>query len=171
MILITSFEPWRHGQRVNSSDQLLEEYLRLHGKDDRIYPLRRLPVHAYKASHIIIRVINRLKPETVILCGQGKSRRFLQVEYQAKMEGKHIRSRVDIRSLITGISPVRTNRYAGRFVCNATYFRVLNYLDRRRPRVRCIFVHIPVRDQRYWADIVDAFIQIIARFNRLSSLK
>lgn len=162
MILITSFEPWRHGQRANSSDQLLGKFLKEHGKDERIFLLRRLPVHADKASRAIIHAINRLKPATVILCGQGKLRRFLRVEHQAQTEGKHIRSRVDIRHLTAGMPSLRASRYAGKFVCNATYFRVLNYLDRRRPSIHCLFVHVPEMNSRYWPDIVGTFAQLIA---------
>jgi len=161
-ILISSFKPWRDGQRTNSSDQLLGEFLQLHGKDDHIYLLRRLPVLSDKASYTIIQVINRLKPDMVILCGQGKSRRWLKVEYQAQVKGKHIRSRIDVSSF-AGLPSVRTSRYAGRFVCNATYFRVLNYLDRHRPSIHCLFVHVPEINSRYWPGITDAFAQLIAR--------
>jgi len=163
MILITSFEPWRHGQRANSSDKILEEFLKLHGGDERILLLRHLPVHTHKAARSIIHAINRLKPEMVILCGQGKSRRFLKLEYQAQVKGKRIRSRINLGHLTTGLPSVRTSRYAGSFVCNATYFRVLDYLDKHRPRIHCLFLHIPETNNRYWPDIMDDFSRLMRR--------
>jgi len=164
MILITSFATWRHGQRTNSSDQLLTEYLRLHDKDDGIYPLRRLPVHAHEAGCNIIRTINRLKPETVILCGQGKSRRYLVMERQAQTGNRRICSHADISYLAAEIPLLQTSRYAGKFVCNSTYFHVLNYLDSHRPRVRCVFVHTPVRNRHYWPPVVNSFNRLMDKF-------
>lgn len=162
--IITSFDIWRSGQSSNSSDELLRLLQNTFPDADEPLFLRRLPVQTNLAHRIVMEAVSRKRPDYLVLCGMGRCRR-LHVERQASNGAARIVSRANLRALIKGTG-VRISRYAGDFVCNDLYFRVLASLQRRGLHLPCIFVHVPLLNRRNRESIKDDMVQILRRMPR-----
>jgi len=163
-VLVTSFATWKYHQRHNSSDILLEALRKAHPEFVAAYCrlLRRLPVDAPRATRRILAAIDRWHPTYVVLCGMGGSS-YLKLEYAAGIGGKHQLSNVDVRVLVKGLPATRLSRFAGRYVCNETYYGVLKAIRARRLRSGCLFVHVPMLDRTNTGPIAADFFEILSR--------
>jgi pyroglutamyl-peptidase len=166
-VLATSFAIWKYHQRHNSSGVLLEALRKAHpgfvAAHCRL--LRRLPVDGPRATHRILAAIGRWHPSHAVLCGMGSSP-YLKIEGLAGIDGARQLSDVDVRSLAKGLSSTRLSRFAGRYVCNETYYRVLKAIRARRLKLGCLFVHVPLLDEKNIGPITADFFEILSRLNR-----
>ena len=168
-ILVTGFEPFG-GETVNASWEAARKLdglapRRIHRAVARLLPC------AYDASvKELIRAIETLRPEALLMTGQAARRGVVCVERFARnlddaaapdnhgvpAEGgsrSPRRARVargggagqDDCGAIRGAGiPARVSRSAGGFVCNHLYFGALQYLRRRTDgRSPAVFVHLP----------------------------
>jgi pyroglutamyl-peptidase len=127
--------------------------------------LRRLPVNVPGATRRILAAVDRLHPECLVMCGMGGSG-CLKIERVAELGGKRQLSHMDLKPLVTGLSAVRISAFAGRYVCNETYYRVLKAIRTRRLQLGCLFVHVPMLDKDNVAQISRDFYKILLRLSR-----
>jgi len=167
-VLVTSFAIWKYHQRHNSSDVLLAALRETHPDFVAAHCrlLRRLPVDAPRATRRILAAIGRWRPSYVVLCGMGSSP-YLKIEGLAGIGGARQLSNVDVRALVKGLSSTRVSRFAGRYVCNETYYRVLKAIHARRLKTGCVFVHVPMLDRKNTAPIGADFYEVLSRLSQL----
>jgi pyroglutamyl-peptidase len=160
-MLLTSFRTWLADQRSNSSDDLLELVVDRLPKGTAL--LRRLPVHAARAARRVAAADARHGPDVIVLCGMAARRRKLNVELRARRGRRELRTAVDVPGLVRGLRFTRVSRDAGRFVCEALYYRTLDLLRRRAMPAGCIFVHVPVLTAGNRGRIVADFLRLLQR--------
>lgn len=167
-ILITTFATWKYHQRYNSSDVLVENLLKEHPDfiAAHCYLLRRLPVNGPRASLRILKAAIRLRPSCLVLCGMGATT-SLKIERAAAHGNKRQFSNIELKPLVTALTATRLSGYAGRYVCNDTYYRVLKAIHRRRLKLQCLFIHVPNLDKHNTTRINNDFFEILTRLNRL----
>jgi pyroglutamyl-peptidase len=144
-ILFTSFDTWMPHQKSNASDDLLGKISQQDWFADSFILLRKLPVDPAAAPKEAIAKINQVQPDAVICCGMAESRQKLTVESQA-FSGENCRkTSVNLPQLIAGLPYTEISHDAGKFVCEALYYAVLNYLQTQaKSPIPCIFVHVPL---------------------------
>ncbi|MEO0853025.1 MAG: peptidase C15 [Cyanobacteria bacterium J06648_11] len=161
-ILLTSFAIWRDDQPSNASDDLLGWWVEQHARD-RVQVLRQLPVHTEQASDRVIAAIERDRPDYVLCCGMAESRTELELETNAKRDGHILYSTAKLDRWVQGLPRTRLSHDAGRFVCNGTYYRVLQWLRDRRYATQCAFVHVPKLDGTHQLAVRQDFSAIVQR--------
>ncbi len=181
-ILLTSFTTWKPEQPSNSSDDLLEELLQ---GDlaflDSLHFLRRLPVDFEQAPRLAIAHIQKLQPDVVVCCGMAETRDRLNLEMQAVKddpqnirasdsqdspnESRVLKTPLDLPRLAADLPHTDLSYDAGRFVCNALYFSLLEQAQAtQRP---CLFVHVPILTAANRLPILQDFCQILQRLIHL----
>jgi pyroglutamyl-peptidase len=166
-ILVTGFEPFG-GEAVNAS---WEAARKLDGwRLGEFAAVARLLPCAYDASvKELIRAIETLKPEAILMTGQAARRAVVCVERFARNLDDaaapdnlgHLRKAVAIsegaperleaaapvkaiaRAIRVAGIPARVSRSAGGFVCNHLYFGALQYLRDTGRATPAVFVHLP----------------------------
>jgi pyroglutamyl-peptidase len=171
-ILVTGFEPFG-GETVNASWEAarkLESWR--HG--DYAAVTRLLPC-AYDASvKELVRAIETLRPDALLMTGQAARRAVVCVERFARNlddapapdnDGALRRAlrisrgapdRLEAAAQVTTIAraikeagiPARVSRNAGGFVCNHLYFGALQHLSDKRSAIPAVFVHLPVTPEQ-----------------------
>jgi pyroglutamyl-peptidase len=57
-------------------------------------------------------------------------------------------TRVDVKKLVNALKstgvPATISYFADTFVCNYTYFKTLDYLQRKKLKTNCVFIHVPL---------------------------
>ena len=167
-ILVTGFEPFG-GESVNASWEAAQ---RLEGwRRGNYAAVARLVPCAYDASvKEIVRLIETLRPEAILMTGQAAGRSVVCVERFARnldtaaapdndgVLRRGIRISRDapdwleaaapvgaiVRAIKEAGIPARASTNAGGFVCNHLYFGALDHLRRERRAIPAIFVHLPV---------------------------
>jgi pyroglutamyl-peptidase len=181
--LLTSFAPWKANHWSNSADDLLQDlladlsYLETHPEThpERKLPLtalhflRQLPVNFPVAQSIVTHKINQLQPNLVLCCGMAESRHKLSLESNAVCREQPLYTSVDLDVLVAGLTQTEISHDAGRFVCNALYYGILNYLKCYSPDTLCLFVHIPVLTPNNRKGIVTDFWAILERLEQLTT--
>ncbi|MEO1131836.1 MAG: peptidase C15 [Cyanobacteria bacterium J06639_1] len=164
-LLLTSFAVWRDDQPSNASDDLLGLWSAQQPPDAlaRVQCLRQLPVHTERASARICATIGRDRPDFVLCCGMAEARTELELETNAKHDGTVLYSRANLSLWARGLSRTRLSHDAGSFVCNGTYFRVLQDIRDRDFTTQCTFVHVPILNAANTAAIVQDFDAIVQR--------
>jgi len=165
-ILVTGFEPFG-GETVNAS---WEAARKLDGWRGGFNAVARLLPCAYDASvNELVRAIEDLRPEAVLMTGQAARRSVVCVERFARnlddaavpdnlgalrravAISRGAPERLEAAAPVDAIAqairaagiPARVSRSAGGFVCNHLYYGALQYLrDMGRP-ARAVFVHLP----------------------------
>jgi pyroglutamyl-peptidase len=166
-ILVTGFEPFG-GETVNAS---WEAARRLEGwrHGGRIARARLLPC-AYDASvRELIRAIETLRPEAILMTGQAARRGVVCVERFARnlddaaapdndgVLRRAIRISASgpewfeaaapvtpiVRAIREAGIPARASTNAGGFVCNHLYFGALQYLRSLERPIPAVFLHLP----------------------------
>ncbi|HEY9611905.1 peptidase C15 [Allocoleopsis sp.] len=166
-ILLTSFQTWLPHQKSNSSDDLLEEVVKLDSLPHTLTFLRQLPVDISQASELAIAKINELQPDIIICCGMAESRRQLSVESNARNGSRVLNTPVDLDKLLQGLVKTTLSHDAGKFVCEGLYYSVLNHLQKNEFKKHGIFVHVPVLTQNNIAEILTDFTLIMHRLTAL----
>ena len=166
-ILVTGFEPFGV-EAVNAS---WEAARKLEGwRRGEFTAVARLLPCAYDTSvKELIRAIETLKPEAVLMTGQAAQRAVVCVERFARnlddaaapdnlgvlrkavaiSEGgaERLEAAAPVRAIAAAIReagiPARESRIAGGFVCNHLYFGALQYLRDSGRATPAVFVHLP----------------------------
>ncbi|NJL21098.1 MAG: peptidase C15 [Leptolyngbyaceae cyanobacterium SM1_3_5] len=159
-LLLTSFTTWLPHQKSNSSDDLLTDFLQRNGSID-LHTLRQLPVDFVLAPQQTIAHIQKLQPQAVVCCGMAESRSKLTVESQAVQGDRILKTRFKLPELVAELSMTEMSHDAGRFVCNATYFAVLEHLQ-DSPCLG-LFVHVPILTEENRGAIVSDFEILLKR--------
>ncbi len=166
LILLTAFEPFG-GEKENSSRTLLYEI------PERVYGSRVikavLPVVYGHAFDRLEPLIEREKPDYVIMLGEAQGRTHLSLEQQAinlmdsqrpdnlgntHKDDKIIEGGPD--ALFTTILvddlvdtmrkrniPAERSYSAGTYVCNDLFYRVLHYVETFNLKIKAGFIHVP----------------------------
>ena len=171
-ILVTGFEPFG-GETVNASWEAAQ---RLEGWRHREYTaVARLMPCAYDASvKEIVRAIEALRPEAVLMTGQAARRTVVCVERFAhnlddasapdnsgtlrrairisRSAPDRLQAAAPVKAIADAIRaagvPARVSRNAGGFVCNHLYFGALEHLGGLGRPVAAVFVHLPATPEQ-----------------------
>jgi pyroglutamyl-peptidase len=166
-ILLTSFQTWLPHQVSNASDDLLAKIQQEEFIWASLAYLRQLPVDVSLASQKAIATIQTLQLDAVICCGMAESRERLTVEAKATWDAEHLYTSVKLDRLIVQLSNTHISHDAGKFVCEGLYYRVLKYLQQVRTHRQCLFVHVPVLNDRNMAEILADFRLIVKEIGSL----
>jgi pyroglutamyl-peptidase len=171
-ILVTGFEPFG-GETLNASWEAAQ---RLEGWrfGDYTAAARLLPC-AYDASvKELVKAIEALRPEAIVMAGQAGRRAVITVERFARnlddssapdnagVLRRAIRisaagpDRLEATTSVTAIVhairaagiPVRVSRNAGAFVCNHLYFGALEHLRSLKRPIPAVFMHLPITPEQ-----------------------
>jgi pyroglutamyl-peptidase len=164
-VLLTSFDVWKTHQVSNSSDDLIHEIQMQHGLNEQVYLLRKLPVDFVLAPAKIVAEIEQVHPDVVVCCGMAERRSRLSIESNGNAGDDIYRTQVNLRRLVQDLAFTRISHAAGKFVCNHTYYSVLQYIQTKQLATNCIFVHVPVLREENRAAIVGDFQMILARLS------
>lgn len=162
-ILLTSFQTWLPHQTSNSSDDLLSQLPKHRFSDRYSILLRGLPVEPQKASKRVLLGIQVLKPHAIICCGMAESRSRLTIESNAWCGSRQLKTTVDLEALIADIPRISISDDAGKFVCEALYYEVLNYLEIRQLPIPCIFVHVPLLNAGNIGQTIEDFLMLFKK--------
>ena len=163
-MLITSFTTWEPHQRSNAADDLLARFIEERG--DLYHYLRHLPVDFTLAPERVLEAFEALRPRVLVCCGMAEKRDRLGVESQAVKDDAALRTDIDLLRLTEGLLMTEISHDAGRFVCNALYYDVLEHL-RGRGGHHCLFVHVPLLTQQNAQALTEDFKTIIDRLAAL----
>ena len=166
-ILLTSFETWLPHQNSNSSDDLLAEIAKLDLPQYSFSFLRKMPVDTSQASSLVIGTMEIIKPDAVICCGMAESRLFLTVESNACEGEKQLYTSLDLKKVVAPLKNTQISHDAGKYVCEALYYEVLNYLKISNFSIPCLFVHVPIITQENLTPIVADFQLILEQIGNL----
>lgn len=163
-ILLTSFDTWLPHQISNSSDDLLERVCQIDCIPSSLTFLRKLPVDFELAPALALAKIAELQPDVILCCGMAEGREKLTVESRAVCGDETLQTSVDLEKIISGLSVTEISHEAGKFVCEALYYSVLNYLCSSSCwQSQCIFVHVPVLRDENMEPILADFLAIVER--------
>lgn len=160
--LLTSFAPWRANHLSNSADDLLVE-LSSQWQKEPMHLLRQLPVNLPIAQSITVHKINQLQPDVVLCCGMAEFRNRLSLESRAVNRQQQLQTSANLEDLVVGLSLTEISHDAGRFVCNALYYGILNYLKCHSPGTLCLFVHVPILTFENREGVVTDFCAILEK--------
>ncbi|MEM9153420.1 MAG: peptidase C15 [Cyanobacteria bacterium P01_F01_bin.33] len=159
--ILTSFSVWRADQTSNSSDDLLGLWAERAAPGNSVKLLRQLPVNTLQASDRIIAEIEREQPDYVLCGGMAESRAFLELETRARCAESVRYSPANLGAWCRGLRRTRLSHDAGTFVCNGTYYHVLQWIQDRGWPVQCVFIHVPVLTASNQLDILSDFSAIV----------
>lgn len=162
-ILLTSFTTWLPHQLSNSSNDLLDEIAKVNYTHLSLDFIKLLPVDLEVASQAVITKINTIAPDIIICCGMAEGRHQLSIESNATRGNIVMRTNVALEKLVDGVDRVNISHDAGKFVCEALYYSVLNYIFEQKLNTSCIFVHVPILSENNFAAIVEDFVLLIQR--------
>jgi pyroglutamyl-peptidase len=171
-ILVTGFEPFG-GETVNAS---WEAAKRLEGWRHGDYAaVARLMPCAYDASvKELIRAIETLRPEALLMTGQAARRGLICVERFAhnldnaaapdndgdlrralrisRAAPDWLEAKTPVRRIAGAVKeagiPARMSLNAGGFVCNHLYFGALQYLSDKKWPIPAVFLHLPATPEQ-----------------------
>jgi pyroglutamyl-peptidase len=171
-ILVTGFEPFG-GETINASWEAAKQ---LEGwRHGGFVAVARLLPCAYDASvKTLIREIEALRPEALLMTGQAAGRAVVCVERfahnlddaSAPDNDGDLRRAIRIsraapewleasapagaiaRAMKDAGVRARISRNAGGFVCNHLYFGALQYLSDKKLAIPAVFVHLPVTPEQ-----------------------
>jgi pyroglutamyl-peptidase len=174
-ILLTSFDTWMPHHQSNASDDLLEKVAEVYPFKKSVKFLRKLPVDFQLAPQIVLEEVTQIKPDVVICCGMAETRNQLSLESNAKTEHEKIQTTVNLENLVKRLYFTDISHHAGKFVCEALYYAVLQHLRDvenvkrmalKKPASQCLFVHVPVFTPHNTEAIVTDFLKILHHFAR-----
>ncbi|HBQ98867.1 MAG: peptidase C15 [Roseofilum sp. Belize BBD 4] len=161
--LLTSFTTWKPHQNSNSSDDLLEQIGQSYPYPERLSLLRKLPVDSQPAIAQTLFHLHSTQPAWVLCCGMAEKRDRLSIESNATQKDKILRPAIDLELLIRGLDWVYISDYAGRFVCEDLYYRVLQEINTLNLPTRALFIHVPILHPDNEQPIINSFVEILHR--------
>jgi len=141
-LLITTFATWEPHQRSNAADDLVQLAIDRGDLPDRLAFLRHLPVENLAATQRVGNRIRQLRPAAVLCCGMAESRSRLNLERQARLDGRIRRTPFAIARWCDRLAATDTSDDAGQFVCNYLYFQALGWRSGSLA-TRALFLHVP----------------------------
>lgn len=162
-LLFTSFDTWEAHQRSNASDDLLQEILDRNLCEQNWHFLRRIPVDFDLAPNAVISKIQELQPDVTLCCGMAEKRERLSIESNGKSPHEILRTRLPVASLLEGTLSTEISHDAGNFVCNHLYYSVLKHFKDTDCHHRCLFIHVPILNDRNAKTIVHDFLSVIQK--------
>ncbi|MFC1788267.1 hypothetical protein ACFLZY_03555, partial [Patescibacteria group bacterium] len=167
-ILITSFDVWMKGQKVNYSDILLGYYLDQLGTKSNFKVLHKLPVKTKEASDQVTQAMAEFDPHLVVMMGMGKSKLTLDQTGWRLGDKKSMKTNVEYdkinKAIDSAVNSVIGNS-AGTFVCGGIYGTVLDHVYQNDLATEAVFIHVPRVDQNNYKKFVadlDAIIHGLA---------
>lgn len=154
-ILLTSFTTWLPQQTSNSADDLLVAIAPELGDLPLSY-CRQLPVNTDLAWAKLNEAIDQIQPQLLICCGMAAARSHLCLETGATLQAERRWCRLPLATWITDLPGVVLSDDAGRFVCNALYYRALSL------PIPAVFVHVP-RPAQGWEQPMIAIVRRAAQ--------
>ncbi|MGK7913769.1 MAG: peptidase C15 [Synechococcus sp.] len=142
-ILATSFRIWLPHQASNSSDDLLVR-LQTQPCADAIAFLRQLPVDTDLASRAIVDAIRTHQPRIILCCGMAENRKHLNLERYARYGGTTLATSLPLDKLVQSLSHTRISHDAGTYVCNDTYYRLMQAIQQNGINTQALFIHVPI---------------------------
>jgi pyroglutamyl-peptidase len=170
IVLVTGFEPFGRW-RINSSweaARLLPKRL-----GSRVVVVR-LPVHRQRAAAMLKALLERHRPEACLLTGLARGPK-LRIERVARrpraLAGPGAPGRFAGSWPVTeqGLAlrqsglPYRISINAGRYVCDSTYWALLNFRINKGWPVSVGFLHVPPLSRRFTAKALAAGMERIIR--------
>ncbi len=166
MILITGFEPFNN-DTINPSYEAVK-LLKDEINGEKIVKLE-LPVVFYEAADILIKNILTHNPKAVIMTGVAAGRSFITPELIAvniadaripdNKKNKPLFQKISATSPDGLFSTLPVNEIvenmndagldaqlsysAGTFVCNDTFYRVMDFIKTNNLHIPCGFIHVP----------------------------
>ena len=162
-LLLTSFDVWEAHQRSNTSDDLVADLLHRQWLSPSTRVLRKLPVDFEQAPAQVIHAVDSWRPDIVVCCGMAERRSRLAIESNGTVGSDTIYTPVQVNELVQGLSHTEVSHHAGRFVCNHTYYRVLQYIQSAQLPTHCVFVHVPLLTTANQEAIAIEFAQLLTR--------
>jgi len=162
-LLLSSFDIWKPHHRSNSSDDLLAQLHDRGGLPEPSRLLRRLPVNTQQAASQLLETIYHEQPRWVVLAGMAEGRSRLTVERRAVQGLRSYCTPIDVWDLVAGLPHTDVSYHAGRFVCNATYYRVLSAIAAANLPTQAVFLHVPTSEEPAWPAIVEEAQQVLQR--------
>jgi pyroglutamyl-peptidase len=169
-ILLTSFDTWLPHQKSNSSDDLLAKISQIQSLPNSLTFLRKLPVDFQLAPNLAIAKINQLQPDTIICCGMAEARQKLTVESCACCDSDLLKTTVNLEQLVADLAITEICHDAGKFVCEALYYRVLKHIYDSQIATKCIFVHVPILTDENLDKIVADFLLLESRLRKAAAV-
>lgn len=162
-LLLTSFDVWEAHHQSNTSDDLLGELVRRDWLSPTTRLLRKLPVDFEQAPAQVIQAMESWRPEIVVCCGMAERRSRLTIESNGTVGSDTIYTPIQVDELVQGLSHTDVSHHAGRFVCNHTYYTVLQYIQSAQLSTHCVFVHVPLLTVANQEAIAIEFAEILTR--------
>ena len=169
--LVTGFTPF-NGEKINSSWQIVKA---LPGAISgyKIIKLR-VPTEFGRSINVVIKAIDKLKPDIVLCLGQAGGRAQMSVERVAiNVNDARIVDNAGVQPIDEAIAedapaayfctlpvkamvhsmldqniPAEVSNTAGTFVCNHLIFGVLHHIALRQYPIRAGFMHVPFVDSQ-----------------------
>lgn len=169
--LVTGFTPF-NGEKINSSWQIVKALPRaISGY--KIIKLR-VPTEFGRSINVVIKAIDKLKPDIVLCLGQAGGRAQMSVERVAiNVNDARIVDNAGVQPIDEAIAedapaayfctlpvkamvhsmldqniPAEVSNTAGTFVCNHLIFGVLHHIALRQYPIRAGFMHVPFVDSQ-----------------------
>ena len=139
-ILITAFEPFG-GQSINASQEVLKIL------PDKIagYDVHKavLPVVFGEAGRAVLGMTEKIKPAFVFMLGEAGGREFVTSETTARGDEDTLSTHVPVAQIVEEMKefPISVSDDAGSYVCNDTFYIVLEGL--KGSDVTADFIHVP----------------------------
>ncbi|CAL6022766.1 Pyrrolidone-carboxylate_peptidase [Hexamita inflata] len=166
-ILLTGFEPFG-GRQLNQSFESIKD---LQGQEINEYLIivQQLPVVWQEAANIVIKSIKKYSPMAVVMFGEASSSEFIRLEQRAVNKRANYQDNLsnfppsliinespdasfelfstlnlqNIYNSLINIYPVEYSNTAGEYLCNETFYKVLN-TDSAQIKG---FIHVPTSPQ------------------------
>lgn len=163
-ILLTSFDTWETHHVSNASDDLLaamSQQALFADVEATIKLLRKLPVDFQLAPQQVIAEIDAFQPGVVICCGMAESRIDLTLESNGKHQEDMLRTAIAVDRLVEKLAVTQVSHDAGTFVCNYLYYSVLKHIQHHQLDCQCLFIHVPILNERNLESILKDFLTIL----------
>lgn len=163
-ILLTSFDTWEAHHVSNASDDLLaavSQQALLTDVKATIKLLRKLPVDFQLAPQQVITEIDALQPDVIICCGMAEGRTNLTLESNGKQRTDMLWTSIAVDRLVENLAVTQVSHDAGTFVCNHLYYSVLKHIQRCQLGCQCLFIHVPLLNERNLPSILKDFLTIL----------
>lgn len=169
-ILLTSFDIWEPHHISNSSDDLLAELVVRNLLSEQTALLRSVPVDFDRAPAIVLQKLADVNPRLIICCGMAESRDCLTLESNGKQADDILHTRLAINSLVEPLELTAVSHDAGSFVCNHLYYSVLKHIRDNELDIDCLFVHVPLLNEKNMEAIVHSFFVLLQSLHSALSI-
>jgi pyroglutamyl-peptidase len=168
--LLTGFEPFQQWT-INSS---WEVAWRVAGALGGPVVARRLPVDYHAARAELLRLLQELRPAACLCMGLTPAASFC-VERRARkpVQFDGVPGEADLpgawpwEALVASLGkspvPVCLSEDAGQYVCESTYWSLLDFRRREGHPARAAFLHVPPLSEQFPVDVLAAAVELLVR--------